>query len=214
METLFHYSIITLFASLFGIAGGLLFRVRGTDVLMRPFPQVLFSSIYIYHAVMLFGVWIGFNIGLLTVIMVSRGHGRSMDLGLKPNSQQEPEWYEGIILPLSNKMSEYWYDFIGLMVSGVTYTLPLGLFLADPTSDHFWYGIALILTGALKGPAYAIGDLLNRKLLDQGDIDNLNSYYMMKYFPLKGSTEFGEFFTGLFLWASAIIVFSELALSH
>lgn len=94
--------------------------------------------------------WHIFLVYAATVIMILKGHGHNMDLGTSDEGKPEalPEWYEGIIQPLYGKIPNYWYDALGLVISGITYTLPLGLYLGNPL---------LAVSGAVKAPMYMLG---------------------------------------------------------
>lgn len=186
--------------------GGLLYRYRGggepNEALSfpRPVDQLLFSSIYFAIAFLTLPWWPAAILSGVTLVMVLKGHGRNMDLGTSdathPNAK--PEWYEGIIGGLYGKIPNYWYDALGLMISGLTYTAPLGLFIADPSGPYLTLGLILAASGALKAPAYMLGragEAFFERLLDGVDEE--------KIIMLDGPTSLGEFFTGFFLYLVA-----------
>lgn len=124
--------------------------------------------------------WHIFVVYALTVIMLVKGHGHNMDLGTA-DPRGEPEWYEGgLYTALYGKIPNYWYDVIGLMISGLTYTVPTAIYLANP-----W--IALI--GVLKAPAYMLGRAL---------YDWKPDFFHMPKLAMDGQTAWGEAFT----WAA------------
>lgn len=172
------------------ILGGLFFRARGGwPSIPRPFEQMVFclpvlaiaycglDGFYLQY-------FLTFVVYALSVIAVLKGHGNNMDLGTwtKP---ADDEWYEFTIKFLKPKLSAYWYDAVGLAVSGLTYTLPL-IFISP----------LLALSGALKAPAYIMGWAMHPNGAD-GKIK-----FTAGKFTLKTATEWGEFFTGFFIWAA------------
>lgn len=155
------------------LIGGVLFRARGGwPSIPRPIEQMLFCLPILLVTL---PEWYAPIIYLLSVAACCKGHGHNMDLGTwKP--PVDYEWYE-FHKPLHGKISEYWYDAIGLAISGLTYTLPLIV-----THPHLaWIGI-------LKAPAYMIG--WTEKLPE----------IRIKKLTFAEPTEWGEFFTGAFIW--------------
>lgn len=210
MDFLYLFFIIVASA----IIGGIVYRWRGGGepvgwgkYMPRPLDQILFSVPYIALAFYVLPLWSAGILSLITVAFVSKGHGRNMDLGTFDNSLPpggvKPEWYEGIIDGLYGKIPEYWYDALGLAVSGLTYTIPVGLFIADPAGGYFWEGLFLALSGALKAPAYMLG-----RWLDDNGGDPLDDFEDQTdgVVTFDGPTSWGEFLTGFFLWAGAAAV--------
>ena len=171
---------------IFSIIGGILFRMRGgwPDI-PRPIEQTLFCLPIIFICLISLGWW-GFIPAILSVVAVLKGHGNNMDLGTweKPVGD---EWYEFTIKWLKPRMSEYWYDVLGIGVSGLTYTLPL--VVINPL---------LAFSGLLKAPAYMLGWNMHPNY-DDGKIK-----LRVGKFELVSATEWGEFFTGLFIWAALL----------
>lgn len=216
MENILYLIICVIFAA----CGGVLYRWRGggepaglTRYMPRPVDQILFSLPYIFMAFMVLDDWTAGVVSIITVIMVSRGHGRNMDLGTFDNSTSveagEPEWYEGLIGSLHGKIPEYWYDALGLMISGLTYTIPIGLMMASPFGNYLYEGLIVCLSGALKAPAYMLGRYFVEAYPGEADI---SEYEIYKILPLKIPTQWGEFLTGYFLWFIAGGVLISLVL--
>lgn len=128
---------------------------------------------------------------IFTVIMILKGHGHNMDLGTA-DPRGEPEWYEGIIQPLYGKIPNYWYDALGLVISGVTYTLPAGLYLGNPL---------LAISGAIKAPAYMLGRAL---------YDWKPEFFNMPKLAMDGATAWGEAFTCAALHAITGLIFLHI----
>lgn len=199
------------------VIGGIIFRWRGGGepvgwgkYMPRPVDQILFSSIYIAIAFLILDQWPAAILSIITVIMVSKGHGRNMDLGTFDNSTVKggvkPEWYEGLIAGLYGRIPEYWYDALGMVVSGLTYTIPLGLFIGDPSGDYFTEGMILAASGALKGPAYMIAWLID-SIYEISDIYDDEFEAVVEF---EGATSFGEFLTGFFLWGVAAAILLQI----
>jgi hypothetical protein len=125
--------------------GAFIYRMRGgmKPSLPSPVDQMLFALPYGYVTFQ-HSWWAGLIAFILTTIAIRKGHGNSMDLGERDT---EPEWYEFTIRWLKPYMPLYWYDALGLAVSGLTYTLPAGILTLDP-----WRAFS----GILKAPAYMI----------------------------------------------------------
>ena len=175
---------------LLSILGGIIFRFRGGwPDLPRPIEQCLFC-IPILLIALPCGWLIAAVVYALSVAATTRGHGHNMDLGTW-TEVADYEWYEKITLyyKLQGKIPEYWYDVGGIAISGITYTLPL-LFV-NPLFAPI---------GLLKAPAYMIGWKMHPNY-DDGFKFNI------KKFTLRNATEWGEFFTGLFIWAALIGVY-------
>ena len=122
------------------------------------------------------------------------GHGGGIDAGTnekEPGSGREPEKLEYLILPLHSKMPRYWYDILLLSITGLAVTLIAGimlLFISIP------YGLLVLLSGVMKGPAYMIGWRIYPKGHGRG-IPHLNE-----------ATAIGEFLTGWFGWGALGII--------
>lgn len=147
------------------ITGALLYRWRGQahpykKYFPRPLNQIVFAAPYAavtlafwwplagYYALLIAGaVWILTTLGVLT------GHGRGIDLG--DTDAGTPERLEFLVKWLKPHVSLYWYDMALLSVTGLAVTLPAGLATAN---------VPLALSGALKGPAYAVAKFGDTKV--------------------------------------------------
>lgn len=161
------------------ILGGIAFRARGgwPDI-PKPIEQLFFCAPLGFIAILSLGLW-GILIYALCVLFVMRGHGNNMDLGGWTHPADD-EWYEPTIKWAKPKLSPYWYDALGLAVSGFSYTFLLA-----------FVSLPLAASGALKAPAYMIGKIIAEKTPLKIEIHK---------FIIAGATEWGEFLTGGFLW--------------
>lgn len=158
----------------FALLGAIIYRWRGyggkyKKYFPRPLPQMLFALPYGYLAWNVH--WVaGIAVYALTVLALVTGHGGWHDLGdvIKKRARETMEF---IIRPLRNNLRRYWYDALGLALSGLLITFPCGIATLNPV---------IALSGVLKAPAYMIGQVLTK---DQ-----------------NRQTEIGEVLTGLFLW--------------
>ena len=146
------------------ILGAIVYRLRGWSPPLperwwkrRPILQTVFALPYGIVAYLHSDPIIALFAFILTIGAVITGHASYQDLGTSvrlPTDGQTDEWY-GRWIPLEGS---YIHDFIGLMVSGLLITAPCGVVLVS--SGHLWAGIAVLASGLLKGPAYAIGRLI------------------------------------------------------
>lgn len=174
---------------LLAVVGGVFYRFRGGwPKLPRPLEQCLFCLPIIY--VSLGSEWYLTALAYaLSVVVVLKGHGHTMDLG--HSDKGDFEWYEKVTgwRFFHGKMSEYWYDVIGHSIGGLFITLPL--LLTNP---------ALSAIGLLKGPAYMIGWT-----------DKIPSVKIGN-FTLMHETEWGEFLTGFFVWG--VLLYLQIEVLH
>lgn len=215
------FIFMAVFSLIMGLIGAVIFRIRGTNhneisgFLPRPFEQLLFSAPWIWLASQLFDPWQAIILSIITVVMVLKAHGKVFDLGTARKSSapfgEDPEWYDGILYPLYGKIPEYWYDAIGLAVSGLSYTIPVGLFMADPTGDYFTEGLIIALSGALKAPAYMIGRCFSTSYPELADVSEFKA--VDKVLNLRHATEWGEVLTGFFLWTCAGTIIYLISIS-
>lgn len=169
--------------------GGFMNRWRGAahkwkKYFPRPFPQLSLSIPFSAIAGIATGSWL---VALLVLIATTAafvtGHGKFMDLGHTSSdhfSHKEDERLEFIIKKLEDKLPVYWYDFLGLFVTGAAVWLPVSLATLNPF---------LILFGVGKSIGYAIGWKVKH-----GD----------------EATEVGEIITGVLLLAPAGYLLAQL----
>lgn len=138
------------------IAGAALYRWRGhaskyKKFFPRPLNQIAFAAPYAYAVYLMGYDWYWYiPVLVLSTLGVLTGHGKFMDLASYKILTSD-ETLEFLIKQWEDKMSNYWYDFLGLAVTGVAVTLAAGTLLGNPL---------LAFSGALKAPAYAIAKKL------------------------------------------------------
>lgn len=165
--------------------GAFLYRWRGGlfENGPRPIAQALFSSFPCLFVPALViqpgdtGILIGMF--LWATVWECTGHGGWMDLGTWPKERKD-ERLEFLIKPFKKYMSEYWYDALGLGLTGLIVTLPAGIYVQ--IYGHPYEGLLLGLSGLLKTPGYMIGR------------------------ALFNNTESGEWISGGLRWFMAAIV--------
>jgi hypothetical protein len=181
--------------------GGLIYRMRGGwPNWPRPLEQMLFCSILL--AVMALGgvnVYVALAAYALSVAASLRGHGDSMDLGF--TDKENPEWYDFLFSKYRSKISAYWYDVIGMAVSGLAITVLPGLALSFYSLP---LGLAVVVSGALKAPAYMAGWKLHPNYYD-GKLK-----LRLGKLTFENATEIGEFFTGFLIWGSLAAVMAAI----
>lgn len=179
------------FIALAALIGGALYRLRGSEKfqISRPLEAAAFCSI-LWLPLLSLPVHVRVMAIVFAWGMSLRGHGTSMDLGTW-TKHAEPEWYEYAfgLLKIKDKLSPYWYDALGLAVSGFVVSFFPGLALVAAGDMS---GFALMFAGVVKAPAYMAALALP----------------FPKWPLLKGFTEWGEFFFGAAFWA--IIVWGWL----
>lgn len=170
--------MLSLFNILFAVWGGILYRYRGAahplkKYIGRPIPQILFAAPYAYICYDVIGWWC-LIVLIITTLATLSGHGGWHDLG-SWDKEREDETLEFIIKPLHKRIPEYWYDVIGLSLSGVSITLLCGavLFPGDPLA-----GTVLALSGALKSLSYMTGKTTERGELLTG----LSLYFVLSFY--------------------------------
>jgi len=169
--------------------GAYLYRLRGGGPgpkLPRPLDQILFSSFpcIILPLLCMLGThhtswpwWLAFALSSVwAVAWECSGHGGFMDLGTWLKARSD-ELIEFLIKPLHGKISEYWYDALGITLTGLIVTLAPGIFII--ATGGVAGGVLLALSGALKGPGYMLG------------------------WKLFGGTGAGEWISGGLRWAAA-----------
>jgi len=192
------------------LIGGILYRMRGgwPDI-PRPIEQMLFCTVFLWlmsdlpwyewKQFSLWGhvFWIPLSVKILayvlSVIATVKGHGRLMSLFSRKEGAK-PEWFEWCIAPLDGKIPIYWYNVLGMSISGLTITIAPALALL--TYGHL-SGILIAALGLLKGLAYMIGWKLHPNHNDGPQIS-------IGKFTLNEATEVGEFLTGFFIWLAIL----------
>lgn len=142
--------IISFLAS---IAGAALYRWRGhaSEYKMyfpRPWNQLAFALPYALFCIppMTDGWFTPLVVLLITWMFVLKGHGGFHDLGTWTFTR-EPESLEFLIRWTHRWLPPYWYDALGLAVTGIAVSMWAGIALGNPL---------LALSGALKAPAYML----------------------------------------------------------
>lgn len=197
---------------IFGIIGLFLYRWRGhasryKKYFPRPFNQitfalpfttfsylsvpdeiVLFNSNFLY-----FDVFVGFVVGITTVLALLTGHGNNHDLGR--DKRGDDETMEFVVKWLHGRITEYWYDVIAMSWYGACITLPCAIATGN---------IFVALSGLLRGPAYMIGWFMQKNSTRVLRVEDGREYYGIKYMPkyFDVATAIGEALTGLFLLGS------------
>lgn len=167
----------------FAVIGGLISRMAGG---MPPkLPLGLDQWIYaIPFAFVNWSNYILMLIGYAGALVGKRlGHGRGISLKMPMKEGSKPEVVEKLILWFIDKIPTYWYKVLVLVLTGLATTLLPGIALAI---THLELGIAVALSGILKGVAYMIGWKIYPNYSGKG------------WDQFDTATELGEFFTGFF----------------
>lgn len=143
-----------MFTILMPIAGACLYRWRGAKhdwkkYTPRPLTQMILALPYAYLC--LYDWRIALVVFIVTTAALSTGHGGFFDLGTWTR-KRDAESLEPLIRWLRDDLPRYWYDVLGLMVTGLAVTLPCGIMTGN------WI---IALSGLLKAPAYMISLRVN-----------------------------------------------------
>lgn len=139
----------------FSAAGAAIYRWRGTAHPLkrftpRPMMQAVFALPYAAATPTTWGLpdsyWVAGVVWVVTTYILCTGHGGFHDLGAW-FKKRAAERLELLIRWLRNDLPRYWYDALGLAVTGIAVTIPAGIATGDPI---------LAASGALKAPAYMI----------------------------------------------------------
>jgi hypothetical protein len=115
--------------------------------------KVLFALPFGYAVFMQDGLLAALVIMGFVIAGISVGHGNVMDNGTNPERKQE--WFEVYRDWLRKKgVSERSQDFIGLSLTGLFVTLPVGIVLGN---------VFIALSGVLKALSYRVGYLYGGK---------------------------------------------------
>lgn len=133
------------------VLGGVLNRWRGRaskwkKYFPRPLPQIALALPYAYAAYEHSGWWGGIGVLVLGTLGWCTGHGGFMDLGTW-TKDRENETSEELIARLRGKIPEYWYDVLGLAITGLCATMWAGMVIGS---------VWLSFSGALKAVGYMI----------------------------------------------------------
>ncbi len=156
---------------LYALIGGILFRIRGgapkwEGLLIFPYGTKLgeISPRFIKTGLCAAALTLPMDWGLvpwwaalvafgLSFVMISRGHGDFLDFGTNPQTDPD-EWLNPLVRVFTNDTDGFKHDFIGMIFSGISYTIFPAIILSIWHSP-LW--LILLAVGALKGPAYALG---------------------------------------------------------
>lgn len=180
-------------------------RMSGGMPPKLPFglDQWIYSTPYLVLMLLSINIFTFKIVGIVLVCWVLAMLGKRqanrvfMDLGSWAEEVRKPHKYEVVIGFLKPKISNYWYDFIGLTLLGLATVLAPGIFII--TQGHLIAGLILLISGSLKGVSYAVGKILipngfNRWLRDS------------KYFKhVHEDTQVGELLTGFFAGIGVVI---------
>ncbi len=173
------------------IIGAVLYRWRGGGIFKwngpRPLAQLLFSSFPCIILPVLFITATGWTWQVPVLVLAAiwavawecTGHGGFQDLGTW-TAARDDERIEPLIKPLHGHIPEYWYDALGLALTGGIVTAAPGICLI--CYGHIAGGFTLALTGLLKAPGYMLGR------------------------AMFSNTESGELFSGGLRWGAAALI--------
>lgn len=193
---------LTIFSTL---AYGYLSRMAGGAKPKLPLglDQWLYAIPY-FLVCLPFGYLYGIFSGLGAFLGKRTGHGNALDYATEDKAHEDdPEKLEYLILPLKNRISEYWYDFLLMSITGLATNLLAGIFVIFFLSPIL--GLLILLGGASKGLAYAIG----WRIFPQGRSHYWRFYdnYKWPHNEFQESTQIGEFLTGIFGLLPVFFVF-------
>jgi len=188
-----------LFAGLFSAAassGMIVYRWRGSDEDIRPLSQIIFALPYAaatwFLAPHIGAGWTNYAyLSIVTLLVfaatfaaVCTGHGGWQDLGTSIKARTD-EWLEFSIKWLKPYLSPYWYDVLGMCVSGLAISLSCGIATLNPI---------IALSGLTKSLAYVIGWALS-------DAFKAGTDAISKWF-YQNPTQVAEALTGLLMWGA------------
>lgn len=176
---------------LFSLLGGWISRMHGGGWPRIPYSPDAWLYALPYGAIAFFAanIWWAIPAYLIAVMGKRTGHGNFMSLDHYKGATHGDERLEFIIKPLRPHLSPYWYDALGLALTGSVVALGTGIVLA-PTAPIL--AAVLVLCGAGKALAYMVGWKVS----------------------VDKPTEIGEFLTGVFGWASCYYILQALQGVH
>ena len=137
------------------ILGGILYRWRGGAFFSAPrwLRLGVWTVVWFAPAFFLdFPWWAVLLAGAASTYGLSIGHGSYQDFGYK--SQPTHEQMCAIVHILTSRRNDYVHDSIGMALTGVVMTLPIGVL--GIAFGHWWFILAG-LSGLYKTLAYFIG---------------------------------------------------------
>ncbi len=137
------------------IIGALLSRLHGSTWLpYKILKSILWALPFAVIVWLLLGGWWALLVLAGCSLTKSTGHGNWLDYGRRNNEVFEDERTEFLIKPAKSKLSGYWYDALGMLITGILSTLPFALvmFFVNPI-----YYVVAVFGGALKTVGYMIG---------------------------------------------------------
>lgn len=143
---------------IFGLIGAIASRLDGGGFFKGPEWLDKFLVTFPYAVIGLL-IWWPLSIVCIAGAWAGRalGHGGFYDLGTspkEPGNGRDKERIEHLIYWLYNRIPRFWYDFMGLSLSGLTVTLIPAIVVA--CYGHYLSAFILVVSGLLKAPSYAI----------------------------------------------------------
>lgn len=149
-------ALIALVALASGLIGAFLGRLKGGGPgpkLPRPLDQMLFSLPVLLLYFIGVPLWLTALGYIWMVVWTLTGHGGFMDLGTWVPARAQ-ERLEFLIAWLYDKLPLYWYDALGLAVTGFVPVLVAGV---SAIAYGAWpVGVTVLLTGILKAASYMV----------------------------------------------------------
>ena len=166
------------------IIGALLSRLHGSTWLPYKILKSLLWALPFAITTHIFLGWWSVLVLAGCSLAKSTGHGCFMDLGTW-QSEDEDERLEFIIKPLEGKIPTYYYDVLGLSITGLASVLAFSISISfvNPL-----YGLISVIGGALKPVGYMLG---------------------LKIYP-KHFTEIGELNSGAFAYLVLDVIIMEM----
>lgn len=191
MEFTFVTFAFLLVASL---VGAFFYRIRGG--LFKGAPHWFGRGLYVVGltipAYLFLSWWVTILVFAGTYLTVALGHGDWIDMGHSTNSDPG-EWLNRIVNFFVKNPTSWLHDAVGMTLSGLFMTLPLGIAMAFICP---FMGLLFALSGVPKVFAYIIGWIIFDRWGNIGP----------KHF--KAGVEISEFLTGAFQYGVlAILVF-------
>jgi len=187
---------------LFSIIGGVISRMDGKDgnpwnfLFCLPYAGIAFYALTLPDSAFLQFPWLVWLFTAFAYVGAVAGkvtsHGGWIDMGTWTKERREMK-LEFLIKWLRGKINEYWYDYIGNVLTGVLVSLLCSIVVL--VAGHTSAALVLLAGGLAKGTAYQIGWAVQKSILHKmpEEIDE--------------QTEIAEFLTGAFSYASIYATF-------